>query len=127
MADESTDPHKFVFELDRAISAQVLDKLAKSPPIPLEKNAGAQAGGVYALYRNKKLVYVGKASPETTKSKRTLRGRLNEHITKITGRSNISLAQMTVRYLTIDSDWFIWAAENALINSLEPEWNHSGG
>jgi hypothetical protein len=30
------------------------------------------------------------------------------------------------RFLTIESDWFVWAAEFALINHFQPEWNNSG-
>ena len=51
-----------------------------------------------------KLVYVGKASKETTQSKRTLRGRLNEHVGKIDSRQNITLAEMQCRYLTFSSE-----------------------
>jgi hypothetical protein len=109
------DPHEFVFELDLAIQQQVLAKLDRSPVVPLRKDVGPAESGVYALYWKGELVYVGKASQATTKSKRTLRPRLNEHVARISGRTNISLEEMTCRYLTIKSDWFVWAAENALI------------
>lgn len=33
---------------------------------------------------------------------------------------------MTCRFLTIDSDWFVRAAEDALITSYKPLWNASG-
>jgi hypothetical protein len=78
------------------------------------------------LYWKETLVYVGKASQATTKSKRTLRARLNEHVSKITGRQNVSLDEMTCRYLIIKSDWFVWAAENALMTYFNPAWQHSG-
>lgn len=122
----SVDPHEFVFELDRAIQSQVLEKLEKSPLIDLGKDVGPVASGIYALYWKAELVYVGKASQATTKSKRTLRARLNEHVSKISGRQNIDLSEMTCRYLTILSDWFVWAAENALITHFDPAWQHSG-
>jgi hypothetical protein len=120
------NPHEFVFELDLAIQQQVLGKLDRSPLVPLCKNVGPAESGIYALYWKGELVYVGKASQATTKSKQTLRARLNEHVAKISGRANISLEEMTCRYLTIKSDWFVWAAENALITYFAPQWQHSG-
>ena len=120
------DPHRFEFDLDRAIGAQVLEKLETSPLLPLEKSIGPQDSGVYALYYLGDLVYIGKASKGTTKSKRTLRTRLDEHVGKISGRDNISLEEMKCRYLTFDSEWWVFAAEFALIAQLDPEWNTSG-
>jgi len=72
------------------------------------------------------LVYIGKASKGMTKSKRTLRARLGEHVNKISGRDNIALADMKYRYLTFDSEWWVFAAEFALMNHYRPEWNESG-
>ncbi|MFZ1700965.1 MAG: Eco29kI family restriction endonuclease [Pyrinomonadaceae bacterium] len=127
-----SDPHKFEFDhhfdfdLDRAISAQVVEKLESSPLLALEKNSGPKLSGIYALYFKGKLVYVGKASKGTTKSERTLRERLNEHVTKIAGRQNIKLSQMRCRFLTFESEWWVFAAEFALMVHYEPEWNTSG-
>jgi len=118
--------HHFDFDLDRAISMQVVEKLESSPLLPLEKNIGPADSGIYALYFKQALVYVGKASKGTTKSKRTLRERLNEHVGKIASRKNISLSQMHCRYLTFDSEWWVFAAEFALMMHYEPEWNTSG-
>jgi len=39
---------------------------------------------------------------------------------------NISLAEMRCRYLTFESDWWVIAAELAIIQHYEPEWNESG-
>lgn len=72
------------------------------------------------------LVYVGKASRGTTKSKRTLRARLSEHAAKISQRRNITLDNMKCRYLTFSSEWWVFAAEFALITHYLPEWNESG-
>jgi hypothetical protein len=93
----SDDPHYFDFDLDRGIRSQVVEKLDSSPRFTLKKGVGPQASGIYALYFRDTLVYIGKASKGTTKSKRTLRGRLNEHVIKISGRKNISLADMKCR------------------------------
>ncbi len=103
-----------------------MEKLEGSPLLPLAKNVGAQASGIYALYFRNKLVYIGKASKETTKSKRTLRARLNEHVTKIGERQNIKLTEMRCRYLTFASEWWVFAAEFALMVHYDPEWNESG-
>jgi hypothetical protein len=82
--------------------------------------------GIYALYFKGRLVYIGKASKETTKSKRTLRGRLAEHCGKISRRRNITLADIKCRYLTFASEWWVFAAEFALAAHYQPEWQGSG-
>jgi len=123
MAD---DPHYFGFDLDRGIREQVVEKLEATPRLRLEKGVGPTASGVYALYFKRKLVYIGKASKDTTKSKRTLRSRLAEHLKKLSGRKNISPSDVRCRYLTFDSEWWVFAAEFALISHYEPEWNKSG-
>ncbi len=126
MLNAREDPHYFDFDLDRGIRAQVVEKLEQSPRLPLEKSVGPQESGVYALYFKGKLVYVGKASKGTTKSQRTLRERLNEHVGKISARSNIALGDVKCRYLTFASEWWVFAAEFALITHYAPEWNTSG-
>ena len=126
MPDAGDDPHYFDFDLDRGIRTQVVEKLETSPSLPLTKGAGPQASGIYALYFKGQLVYIGKASKGTTKSKRTLRARLNEHVSKISGRKNITLADMKCRYLTFASEWWVFAAEFALITHYQPGWNESG-
>jgi hypothetical protein len=120
------DPHHFDFDLDRGIREQVVEKLEASPLLPLAKGVSPALSGIYALYLKGRLVYIGKASRGTTKSKRTLRSRLNEHIRKIEGRQNITVADMQCRYLTFNSEWWVFAAEFALIAYYEPEWNESG-
>jgi Eco29kI restriction endonuclease len=125
-AGTADDPHYFDFDLDLGIRVQVVEKLGSSPLLPLKKDVGPQASGIYALYFKGQLVYIGKASRGTTKSKRTLRARLGEHISKISGRKNISLENMKCRYLTFDSEWWVFAAEFALMAHFKPEWNESG-
>jgi hypothetical protein len=121
-----TDPHFFDFDLDRGIREQVVGKLESSPAYGLGRRIGPQESGVYALYWKDVLVYIGKASKGTTASKRTLRQRLSEHTGKIQGRGNISLADVKCRYLTFASEWWVFAAEFALITHYKPEWNASG-
>lgn len=120
------DLHFFRFDLDKAIRGQLIEALENSPKLELTKSIGPQLSGIYALYWKSRLVYVGKATKELTKSGRTLRTRLNEHIGKIAARSNISLSQMTCRYLTFESEWWVFAAEFALITHYQPEWNNTG-
>jgi hypothetical protein len=126
MMATADDPHYFEFDLDRGIRQQVVEKLEKSPELPLEKGVAPPCSGIYALYLKGSLVYIGKASSGTTKSARTLRARLNEHVGKISQRQNINLADMTCRYLTFSSEWWVFAAEFAIIAHYRPEWNESG-
>ena len=122
----SEDPHYFQFDLDRGIRAQVVEKLESSPSLPLDRGVGPNDSGVYALYFRGDLVYVGKASRGTTKSLRSLRARLGEHLSKLGKRKGISSADVTCRYLVFDSEWWVFAAEFALISHYSPEWNDSG-
>jgi hypothetical protein len=122
----SADPHHFEFDLDEGIRTQVIEALEASPILPLDRGVGPTESGVYALYFRDSLVYVGKASKETTKSGRTLRARLGEHRIKIASRQNIELAEIAVRYLTFSSEWWVFAAEYALIVHYKPGWNYSG-
>ncbi len=126
MQEVSDDPHHFEFDLDRGIRAQVVEKLEASPLLPLTRGTGPPASGIYALYYKECLVYIGKTSKERTKSARTLRARLSEHVGKISGRKHISLDDLKCRYLTFDSEWWVFAAEFALMDHYKPEWNASG-
>ena|SRR5690242_2798071 len=124
--ETKSDPHSFDFDLDRGIREQVVEKLESSPVLPLNRGVGPALSGIYALYHENRLVYIGKASRGMTKSKRTLRSRLNEHVSKIEGRQNISLEKIECRYLTFVSEWWVFAAEFALMVHYNPEWNASG-
>jgi hypothetical protein len=120
------DPHEFDFDLDRGIRKQVVEKLEASPKLPLAKGVGPQRSGIYALYHKGDLVYIGKATKETTKSGRTLRSRLNEHVGKIGARPHIEMSDMQCRYLTFVSEWWVFAAEFALVTYYKPLWQGSG-
>lgn len=114
------DRHNFFFEFDKAFTVQLIEKFEASPTHPLTEDVAPPEKGVYALYRRGAIVYAGKAL------RTTLRRRLAEHARKIAGRRNISLRQMTCRFLVIGSDWFVRAGEHALIESYDPAWNLSG-
>jgi hypothetical protein len=120
------DPHYFQFDLDKGIRTQVVEKLEASPSILLEKGVGPNESGIYALYFQNELVYIGKASKGTTKSLRSLRARLSEHVSKLSQRDGLSMDLMSCRYLVFDSEWWVFAAEFALISHYSPEWNYSG-
>ena len=120
------DPHRFEFDLDRGIRVQVIEKLEASPLLPLAEGVGPRSSGIYALYFRSDLVYVGKVSTELTKSERTLRARLAEHRGKLKGRQNITPSDVQCRFLTFTSEWWVVAAEMALIETYSPKWNGSG-
>jgi hypothetical protein len=129
MPDSGSDPHHFEFDLDRGIREQAVEKLEGSPLLALTKGTGPQESGIYALYLKSQPgqpVYIGKASKGTTKSGRTLRDRLSEHASKIGERQGIALDDVECRYLTFDSEWWVFAAEFALMVHYKPAWNASG-
>ena len=114
------DDHHFEFEFDKAYTHQLIEKLQASPEHPPSEDVAQPLKGVYVLYWKKKLVYAGKALDTT------LKRRLAEHFRKISSRHNIDIKDMTCRFLTINSDWYVRAGEHALINTYEPIWNTSG-
>jgi hypothetical protein len=52
--------------------------------------------------------------------------RLAKRVSKISGRKNITLDDMKCRHLTFTSEWWVFAAEFALITYYQAEWNESG-
>ncbi len=114
------DKHLFLFDIERAYVDQVTERLEKSPLLALTEEVAPPRKGIYALYRNRKLVYAGKALQTT------LKRRLAEHARKIGQRRNIHLREMSCRFLIVDSDWVVRAGEHALITSYKPAWNLSG-
>lgn len=114
------DQHQFVFEFDKAYNQQLVEKFEASPQHLLTPDVAPAVKGVYALYHKGELVYVGKALSTT------LARRLAEHYRKIVGRQNIDAEEVICRFLTIDGDWFVRAAEDALIQHYSPLWQSSG-
>ncbi len=114
------DQHHFVFEFDKAYNSQLIEKFEASPAHELAIGVAPPLKGVYALYYKNELVYAGKAL--TT----TLVRRLSEHYRKIAARQNIDVGDMSCRFLSIDGDWFVRAAEDALIQHYSPKWQSSG-
>jgi hypothetical protein len=79
--------------------------------------------GVYQLYVEKKLVYIGSAST-------SLPERLRQHLWKIAGRQNISVKDVGFSCLYVDEDLTVLAPEDRLIAAFKEEgsspWNFNG-
>lgn len=114
------------FEIDiiRALSDQLVDsfgKLGVGGFLDSNLKAIPKKQGVYQLYKDGKLVYVGKAS--------NLPNRLQDHLKKISGRKNISIDQMGFKCLSVHPNWTALAPEETLIryyksrNAGDCEWN----
>lgn len=114
------DDHEFFFEFDKAYNHQLIEKFEASPEHPLSEDVAPAEKGVYALYYRSNLVYAGKALHTR------LGRRLAEHFRKIATRQNIQTSEMTCRFLVIKGDWFVRAAEDALIQNYVPSWQSSG-
>lgn len=114
------EQHQFIFEFDKAYNQQLIEKFEASPKHSLTPDVAPPLKGVYALYHAGELVYAGKALSTT------LAKRLAEHYRKLSGRQNIDPADVSCRFLTIDGDWFVRAAEDALIQHYAPLWQNSG-
>ena len=123
---DEKSPHHFTFDLDAGIRSQLVDHLASTPKVPLEKGVGPRESGLYAIYLDNELIYIGKATKTFTKSGRTLRARLAEHVSKLSARTRGDLSRFQVTYATFDSDLWVVAGEVALIRHLNPPWNESG-
>lgn len=109
------DRHGFQFDVDKAYEDQLVSVLEASPEHPLSAPEAPRQPGIYVLFRRGLPAYVGQA--------RELRSRLNDHLKKIDNRKEISAAEVTCRFLTIDRMWEVARAEDALIRRYNPEWN----
>ncbi len=114
------DSHEFFFEFDKAFNHQLIEKFEASPEHSLVPDVAPSLKGVYALYHKGDLVYAGKALNTT------LARRLTEHFRKVAARQRIQVAEVSCRFLVIDADWFVRAAEDALIQNYQPLWQNSG-
>ena len=109
------EQHDFSFDVDRAYEDQLVAVLRESPSHALASPEAPNTYGVYVIYWNNEVVYVGQA--------RNLRNRLRDHYRKIDGRDGIDPNQVTCRYLTIARLWEVSRAEEVLIGRFHPEWN----
>jgi hypothetical protein len=118
---------RFEIDIISALSSQLIAALAKLTPVALTHahiNALEKGQGVYQLYYQGTLVYVGKAD--------SLRRRLTEHEEKILGRNNINIADMGFTCLFVHPNWTSLAPEDSLIKYYrktgggECAWNGNG-
>jgi hypothetical protein len=111
-------PQALAHQLVTAFTKVDLGPLSQSNVDTLDK--GKQ--GVYQLFHMKKLVYVGKAD--------NVRGRLNDHLQKLSGRRGINIADMGFCCLYISRNWTALAPEETLIKHYRKlglaEWNGMG-
>lgn len=120
--------YHFTFDLTGALAEQLEATLPKLTPVPLATAHIQDVSafpGIYQLYHNKKLVYIGKAD-------HSLQDRLSDHYRKITGRERISVTDMTFTGLYLEGTWIPVGPEQMLINRQEkkhgakPPWNVNG-
>ncbi|MFP5236106.1 MAG: GIY-YIG nuclease family protein [Acidobacteriota bacterium] len=114
----------FEFNLSDALLAQLVELLNSMEPGPLTlENAAAlpEGQGVYQLFHNGQLVYIGK-----TDSDAGLRQRLGRHVRSIQNRLNLNVQNVTFNAVRI----FVFTAmdlETLLIRSYgRPDWNNRG-
>lgn len=112
----------FDLDIPRAIQAQLIgtfealvpESLARLPELEVPSRIG-----VYGLFFDGRLVYVGKAG--------SLSKRLTEHRFKIRGRQNTTAEEVGFACLTVNPNWAPYAPENILIQHFRTrglcEWN----
>lgn len=113
----------FDLQLARAITEQIVEQfgLMASSALTDEAIAAAKASpGVYQLFVDDELVYIGKTD-------KSLKGRLTRHLKSVTGRRNIRPDQVAFKALHLHKNWSALTTEQALISHYErPLWNTSG-
>ncbi len=109
---------RFRFNFTKAVQDQFRDQLESQPQRPLADAHAPEEPGVYVLYRDGHVVYVGK-TPNLSK-------RLREHANRIMNALGISIEEMSCRHLAVDEEWMAEAAEKLMIQAYEPDWQGSG-
>lgn len=117
---------EFKLSITKALGDQLAAALDDLDPAPLTlpNIRGLQSEpGVYQLYLEGDLVYVGKAD-------RSLPQRVEKHFRKISGRTNIDIRDMGFTCLYVDEDFGAVAPERLLINEHRKQggapWNYNG-
>lgn len=117
---------EFEFDLPDALLTHLIKVLDSLEPAPLQSNAVSsvpEAQGVYQLFLDGKLVYIGKTDAEAG-----LRNRLDRHSAKIRHRLNLDPARVSFRAVRI----FVFTAidlETQLIRHYAgagTAWNNRG-
>lgn len=113
----------FSLDLARAITEQLVEQFNGIDPSPLTIEALATAKaqpGVYQLFLNGDLVYVGKSDTN-------LNSRLDRHRKALTGRKNLGIAQMSFKGMHLEKNWSALTTEAQLIAHFgDTPWNNSG-
>jgi hypothetical protein len=115
----------FDIDLPRALREQLVEafsQLETGALNPANVNQVPVQRGVYQLYFDEQLVYVGKAD--------RLRTRLTKHMRKIQGRTNLEISQMSFKCLYMSANWSTLAPESQLIALYKSQgtafWNGNG-
>ena len=117
------------FEIDivSALSEQLVEAFDKLTIGQLNTASVAllnREQGVYQLFYNGALVYVGRAD--------NLNSRVSQHLTKIAGRQNIATKDLGFKALYVHKNWTTLAPEDTLIKHFKAhgnglcEWNGNG-
>lgn len=116
---------QFVFDMATALAEQLEAKfrnLGGAPLDPMNIDTVPYGHGVYLLYHNGELVYVGKA--------KSVRNRLRKHWNNIRGRKKISIADVRFKCLLVEKTWSPLTHEDALIKHFKKgnlcQWNGNG-
>jgi hypothetical protein len=116
---------RFDLDIPLAIQAQLVPTFSELAPAPLgsvETLDIPSEGGVYGLFREGKLVYVGKAD--------NLHDRIAGHAYKLSGRLNINMSDMQFVSVVVNPNWAPYAPEALLIRHFRQaelcEWNGMG-
>ena len=113
---------EFALSITDALRTQLLERLDELTPVALtSENLAkvAQKGGIYELFLDNDLVYVGKSAKK-------LNSRLNRHRTKLAGRLGNLLQHVKFRCLYVSEDLDALAPEKMLITELGTIWNNNG-
>lgn len=117
---------EFRLSITKALGDQLAEALRTLTPTPLSAGALAKVArrsGVYQLFLDGELVYVGKAEA-------SIPNRLGQHLRKISGRRHIDLSRMSFTCLYVSEDFSAVAPEKLLIKRIRAErlmpWNTNG-
>ncbi|HCN75991.1 MAG TPA: hypothetical protein DIT13_02205 [Verrucomicrobiales bacterium] len=122
----------FHFSLPRAVTEQLVERLAALTATPLNESAlrelqafqsrSKTCQGVYVIYHEGAAAYAGKA--ENTAE------RLFQHLAKLSGRSGMDMSHVGFKALLLDENWSTSANEDLLIGHFkklgECRWNGIG-
>lgn len=126
--DPLYDKHHSEFKLSitKALGDQLSNALSELTPAPLDElniERVRKIPGVYQLWHEGELVYVGKAD-------KSIPTRLWKHHRKLSGRTGISLDDMTFSALYVEEDFSAVAPEKLLIGRFQEAgaipWNNNG-